>query len=228
MKKNLLPLILCFLFLQEIQAQINVPVDLQTGKPIIKVPVYTVTSGDLALPISLNYTAGIPEAQENGSDDYNLGIGWGLYAGGSIERSVKSLPDDYKGVGTDMRVGWLNGNGPSIISGINIQSRTTCTDDAANYNALYSLTNNNTDTEPDVFNFNFGEYSGQFVFDNNKILRTIPYQDIDIQPLVVNGTIVLFNVTTPDGRKYVFSPTTIVTEKITSDGIYPGKLYFRK
>lgn len=216
----------CFPFL--LQAQTDVPVDLQSGKPIINIPIYTATSSDLSIPVSLNYNAGIPETQENGSDDYNLGIGWSLNAGGSISRTVKSLPDDYKGTGSDIRMGWLYGSGASAVNSFIIQSRTNCTGDAANYSALSSAVNSNFDSEPDVFNFNFGGYSGQFVFDNNKVIQLLPYQDIKILPNYdANGLIASFTVTTPYGIQYQFAPTSIVTQSVKPIGSYSSELYLR-
>jgi len=217
---------LCFPLL--LKAQVDIPVDLQSGKPIINIPIYTVTNDDISIPVSLNYTAGIPETQENGSDDYNLGIGWGLYAGGSINRTVKSLPDDYKGTGSDTRMGWLYGSGATAVNSFSILSRTNCTGDAANYNTLASFVSSNTDTEPDVFNFNFGGYSGQFVFDNNKIVQLLPYQDLKIQQVYdAAGLIASFTITTPNGTQYQFSPTSIVTQSVTPVGNYNAELYLR-
>ncbi|MDN3584250.1 PKD domain-containing protein [Mucilaginibacter flavus] len=222
-------LFLLLLSINRSLAQISVPVDLQSGRPIINIPIYTATVGDISLPVSLHYTAGIPETQEYGSDNYALGIGWGLSAGGSIIRTVKGLPDDFQGTGADTRMGWLYGSGASAVNNFAIQSRTNCAGDAANYSTLSSFTNNNTDTEPDVFSFNFGGYSGQFVFNNNKVIQLLPYNDLNIQPTYASsgGAITSFTVTTPDGTQYLFAPTSIVTQKIVPTGIYKSVAYLR-
>jgi len=216
MKKSTIITLLLFLLSSGfLKAQVNVPVDMQSGRPIINIPIYTVNSGDLSLPVALNYTAGVKALVENGNDEYNIGIGWNLSAGGSILRTVRSLPDDYLGTSPDTRVGWIYGSGASIVNNFAPQTRTDCTGDASNYALINSLVNNNTDTEPDVFNFNFGGYSGQFMFDNNKVIQTLPYQDLKIEPTYASsgGAITSFTITTNNGVVYIFNPVTTVTLK---------------
>ena len=59
----------------------DVPVGAYTGTPDISIPIYTVKSGKLSLPITLSYHAtGIEVAQEATW----VGLGWNLIAGGTI------------------------------------------------------------------------------------------------------------------------------------------------
>src|SRR5690606_14487443 len=67
------------------------PVDISTGVPTIEVPLYTVRTGRLELPISISYHAsGIRVDQESSS----VGLGWVLRTGGVITRIKKDIPDD--------------------------------------------------------------------------------------------------------------------------------------
>lgn len=226
--RNLILLIISCLLLNcdVIKAQIAVPVNTQTGAPVINIPIYEIRNGDVSVPISLYYTPGVKPSQPYGSDEYNLGVGWGLSAGGKISRTVKSLPDDYQGSGTDTRKGWLYDTYASSVVNFTPQSRTDCSGDVANYNTLNGLANNNTDTQPDVFSFNFAGYSGKFMFDNNKIIQTLPYQDLKIQTTYSgNGSIAAFTITTNDGFQYTFTPTTTVTKTITPEG-NPNTVYY--
>ncbi len=61
-----------------------------TGIANISVPIHTLKSGDLSLPISLNYFAGGFTVAEEASW---VGLGWTLSAGGVITRQVKGLDD---------------------------------------------------------------------------------------------------------------------------------------
>ncbi|HYG17617.1 MAG TPA: hypothetical protein VD816_01765, partial [Ohtaekwangia sp.] len=85
-------------------AQGEIPVDMFTGKPTIQIPIWTVADHDLAQPISLVYNAGGVRLDEPSG---KFGLGWSLAASGSVSRVVKGLPDDYSGIGTDLRRGWL-------------------------------------------------------------------------------------------------------------------------
>src|SRR5450755_1872010 len=69
----------------------DIPVSYHTGIPQISVPIYTVESGSLKLPISLSYHASGLKVQENASW---VGAGWALNAGGVITRTVVGAPDD--------------------------------------------------------------------------------------------------------------------------------------
>ncbi|TXF77773.1 hypothetical protein [Chryseobacterium sp.] len=67
------------------------PVNLSTGLPAIEIPLYTVKSGDLELPIKLMYHAsGIKVGQEAGW----VGLGWSLSSGGQVNVDVRDTPDE--------------------------------------------------------------------------------------------------------------------------------------
>ncbi|MBP2619697.1 hypothetical protein [Chryseobacterium jejuense] len=68
----------------------------------------------------------------------------------------------------------------------------------------------NVDGEPDEFYFNFGKYSGKFVFDGNRVPTTVPHiPGLKIEspfnsPAAYGDTWIF---TTPEGIKYYFSNT---------------------
>src|SRR4051794_33866554 len=70
---------------------VDVPVDYYTGVPQIGIPIYTVQSGSLKLPISLSYHASGLKVMEPASW---VGAGWTLNAGGVITRTVMGQPDE--------------------------------------------------------------------------------------------------------------------------------------
>ena len=67
------------------------PVNNYTGLPSISIPLYSVQSGEIGLPISINYHAGGIKVEEMASW---VGLGWSLNAGGVITRSVRGIADD--------------------------------------------------------------------------------------------------------------------------------------
>lgn len=167
-------------------AQDEVPVDMYTGSPAISIPLWTITSHDIAEPIALSY-------DPNGARvETPYGAGWTLHAGGSVSRKVKTFPDD---IGYNQtRKGWFYSNSSGVIA-TTIGNFTptadlnasTFSDEAADYAKVNGF-GYNVDTEPDVFYFNCGGISGSFVFDNALTIRTIPYQDVKIVPAYTSSS----------------------------------------
>lgn len=69
------------------------PVGTFTGVPAINVPLYTINSGDISLPLGLNYHAGGFKVSEEASW---VGLGWTLSLNFAITRSVNGS-DDFTG-----------------------------------------------------------------------------------------------------------------------------------
>jgi hypothetical protein len=63
-----------------------------TGTVNVAVPIHTVKTGPLSLPISLSYhTSGV---KANEMADW-VGAGWTLFAGGMVTRTVQGVPDEW-------------------------------------------------------------------------------------------------------------------------------------
>jgi hypothetical protein len=186
----------------------DIPVSYNTGIPNISIPIYTVKSGGLSLPISLNYHAGGLKTQESASW---VGAGWALNAGGVITRTVIGAPDD-RGV-----------------QAINICSNGFYSDYGYNSYALVykpgvggdswdgywpddlAFCQGYKDGEPDLYFFNFAGYTGKFYFNDDRTPILVPEEDFKIVPDLNNGSGGVgfqgFVVTTPDGVKYYFGMT---------------------
>ncbi|WP_271766758.1 PKD domain-containing protein [Aquimarina algiphila] len=66
------------------------PVNLYTGKVNINLPIYTIDSGDMSIPISVSYNTGGIKVDDIAS---SVGLGWNLNAGGNIVSVVKDIHD---------------------------------------------------------------------------------------------------------------------------------------
>lgn len=178
----------------------EIPVSLYSGVPSISIPVYTIKVGDYSLPISLNYHAsGIKIAQEAS----RVGLGWSLFAGGSITRSRRGDDD-----GQDFYVS----TDPVPTVNYSADSLTYTVD--GNYldggGQLRSL-------EPDMFYYNFGGYSGKFYPKRSgstlspgskRFMLSNPEHNLKIEP--IQGAISYgFIITTPENVKYIFSNTEL-------------------
>jgi hypothetical protein len=180
------------------------PVSFYTGIPDISIPLYTVKSGDLTLPISINYHGGGIKVEEQAS---SVGLGWALNAGGAITRTVRGKPDEDQN-------GFLSriSDVANIISGLSSQNQTVSADADVRCNWYADGT---YDSEADVFNFNFAGYSGQFEFSTTYGIITSPLQDIKFSYYESNNILYSFTATTPDGVQYVFG-TVLGTNGIES------------
>ena len=169
----------------------DIPVSYHTGLPNVSIPIYTVESGSLKLPIGLSYHASGLKVQEQASW---VGAGWSLNAGGMITRTVVGAPDDRgfasqnfisKGHYSDF--GFNSYTGPNMIN-----------TDNNFYHGYY-------DGEPDLYFFNFGSYSGKFYFNDDRTPILVPEQDFKIQTDFTLGPgFTGFIITTPDGIRYYF------------------------
>lgn len=69
----------------------EIPVDLFSGRVNITIPLYTAKQYDVAVPISLSYHGGGIKVTDT---DAPAGLGWTLFCGGVISRSVRGMPDE--------------------------------------------------------------------------------------------------------------------------------------
>jgi len=143
------------------------------------------------VPVSLSYHASGIRVQETAGW---AGLGWALNAGGVITRTVQGAPDE---MGNNSQYqGWYRhyGNG---------WSPSTCA-------PLFDVANGWYDTEPDMFSFNVGGYTGKFFFNKDRVIQIVPRQDITIE--VFNDTLAFqyfrgWILTDPQGTRYHFAAT---------------------
>lgn len=181
----------------------DVPVGNYTGVPNIDIPIYTIEAAGLALPISLSYHSnGIRVSEEASS----VGLGWTLNAGGSIVQVVNEF-DDFGS----------NSRGSEIdISKVTLPPELS---DLHDKEILYSLETggfqlpdevikNMVDSEPDIFKFNFLNYSGDFLYDKKlKKFVCLDHTNIQITSDLPNGGLPYpqyFYISVPEGHKFVF------------------------
>jgi YD repeat-containing protein len=204
MKKGLLLLLTFLLFSNKVKAQDNVipadfnilppsPVaselgsysalnnDMHTGKASASINFLSLKSSFINIPISVSYASNGVNLDDIGG---NLGINWSLIAGGVITRTVRDQADEnsqsYYPESTDP-------NDPMFLEFLKNAAE-----------------NDNLDTEPDLFNFNFLGYSGKFVLDPKEepiiLDASIPLR---IQ-FVRQSTEIMFKIYDDSGLEYHF------------------------
>ncbi len=204
-----LSIIICifFLHIQLISAQpsaptsnglgyakfIDFPVSPFTGTFSYSVPLATVSSGSLALPVSLDYHSG---GNRVGDPASNVGLGWNLNYGGSITRTVGGVPDEVSGKGY-----WSN---PTP----NVQSIFLAEDEA--------VAEGNQDGEPDIFTWSAGGEGGKFFMDRNQVIVSITKTNAKIEKLGSNLNLG-FKITLSSGSEYYFTLINTQNKDIVPD-----------
>lgn len=176
----------------------ELPVAYYTGLPQVGIPVYDLKLKDITIPVSLQYHTGAIKVDEVAS---NVGIGWSLNAGGSINALVRGKED------------WLNGypaNAEPISTEIltnpgiyDPYSNPNGPKGGVSYNWCKTVMNGLVDPEPDMFNFTAPEIGGKFFYDQQAEVHTVPVQPLKISRMVENG-LVGFRVVNAKGVIYDF------------------------
>jgi hypothetical protein len=159
----------------------EIPVSTYTGIPDISIPIYSIDSRskDISVDIALKYHPSAIAVDEVASA---TGLGWSLFAGGSISRTVRGYPDE-----------WYNpkslGYGPAKVGIYRDDLGTTernryyefmpieSTQITANQLVYYrkqiweSKEKGKFDNEHDLYQFNFMGHTGRFI-----IKKTSPTQ----------------------------------------------------
>ncbi len=163
----------------------KIPIGMFTGAINYEIPICTFKANKLTLPISLHYNSNGIKVDQISS---NVGLGWSLNAGGVVTRIVRDQDDQ------DNQTFFPK---EDIISGFHTNPI------AMQY---FHDAAEGSDSESDMYMFNFDGYSGQFVFDHNQKIVIIPYQKLKIEPNADNedGG---FTIVAPNGNKYIFNDT---------------------
>lgn len=200
----------------------EVPVDNYTGIPDVSIPIFSTTAKDKKLPIdiSLKYHASSVAVDEIASD---VGLGWSLFAGGTVSRTVKDLPDEM--LIYEKRVGIYQTTVPGsanhyyrvvdiLANGVQNEQDQYDLDEflwEANEKHKY-------DTQHDLWQFNFMGYSGRFYIKKNMangVLEVVPLDNYNLKienlyhTTNVYPSNVLYNpegfiITDTQGYKYYF------------------------
>lgn len=191
----------------------DIPVSLYTGIPNITVPVATLQSRSLSVPVSLGYHYTGLKPNETPSW---VGLGWSLNAGGVITRTVRGKSDD------NSSNGYWSLSTPIKETGYQPY---TNNDDWNFLDGLASGTG--PDTQPDIYSFNVGGASGKFFLkkqpDGSFRAYTIPYQDVKIE-VPANLATGVWTITLPNGTQYLFGGTGFTESTEVSNESGPNSI----
>ena len=173
---------------------INIPVSHYTGTANINVPLYTIRTRDMEIPIQLDYHASGIKVQDFAAW---VGLGWRLSVPASITRTAKRGYDE---------AGFMAGDGDLVRNG--------------EWNeALFDQKIDVCDGEADLFYFEIPGKSGTMVWSPEKEqFYTIPYQNLKIEYSSSALTaFAQFRITDEMGNRYTFKPSeTIILDETHS------------
>lgn len=183
------------------------PVDYSTGLVDITIPLYTLETSGISMPIQLKFH---PSGLRSDEQEGLLGLRWALFAGGHVSRIIKGYPDDYSYPFNDLV------SNPDYRPSFHTLYGTTSTQykNGGTCNGVFLNPPNMypflppgeyKDTERDIFSYSLPSgRSGRFILDGSNWL-TMPYEPIKIS-LSKNwgGSYDRVSITDEDGITYIF------------------------
>jgi len=187
----------------------EVPVNNYTGIPNINIPLFSVQSRakEVALNISLNYHPSSVAVNEVASF---VGLGWNLFAGGSISRTVRGLPDEMNEMNGLQRKGIYNDNYYELYAETDMANQNDYLnfvgkDDSKKF-IWEAVEKGIRDTEHDLYQYNFMGYSGRFYMKKNLGNYTIEKLDND-NNIRIRYSGGIFTLTDDKGYQCIFNVT---------------------
>lgn len=163
----------------------EIPVGNFTGTPSIEIPIYSIQSGELSLPLALSYHAGGNKVESIASW---VGLGWSLNSIPSISRSVRGIPDESGG--------YFNTYGGKTVEELWALDESNTTFQSYRQD----LFNGTADSEPDIFSYSLPGESGKFFYNqDDDSFITFPKSNLKIER---SGHV--FTLTTQEGTKFFF------------------------
>jgi len=193
----------------------NIGVNHYHGLLDLEIPLTGHKDRDFNIPMSLRYISEGFKPQKRPS---LVGYNWILNIGGVITREVNNSPDDVKGKYTENGLEYMPDGLLAAIRNGKFRYYDEATllrfgMEKASQKNSYPTKDFSHDYEPDIFNFNFGNYQGSFIIGNNGKPVSLSGDGylINIDRLCVQEYSTTntpqsseIEIITPDGYKYIF------------------------
>lgn len=198
----------------------EIPVSYYTGIPDVSVPIFsTKLKNGQSFEVKLGYHPASIIANEVAS---NCGLGWSLFAGGTISRTVKGFPDEL------LRTGGPGGAKIGIYTNSGTYKNSFYDYSNLLVNDLVGPTNEEMvneylwdvnvrgrfDTEHDLYQYNFMGYTGRFYIKKNGSALEVVKLDKNALIITLDSSYASsvhslnsFTITDDSGNKYLFDVT---------------------
>jgi len=192
----------------------EVPVSLYTGIPDVNIPIgdFSTNSSKLNLNVSLNYHPLSAKVDDVASE---YGLGWSLFAGGMISRTIRDLPDESNH--SDQKFGMYYNTLPEKENNFNIVKDYLVNGTGSGPNIekarrqiFESVLFNRFDNSYDMYQYNFMGYTGRFFIKKDETTGQLQLVKLDKNNLKINfffnteKSPVKFEIIDDKGLKFVF------------------------
>ncbi len=184
----------------------EVPVNNYTGIPDISVPIFeTKGAHNFELKVSLNYH---PLVKKNDIASYT-GLGWSLFAGGTISRTVRDLPDEYvcpAGTCPKEKYGIYSPSNPFYNVAPLLESYSYSNATNPNINEFFweATEKQKYDAKHDLYQYNFFGKSGRFIVEKTGSNYNVVKLDVNNDVINFNFETKIFEIIDNQGFRYVF------------------------
>lgn len=170
----------------------GIDIEMNTGVVKKSIELKPFSSRNISVPINLGFNSMGLRVTEYPT---RVGIGWHLQAGGVISRVIYGKDD--------------------LIAQRYVPTSILSPNDEDTYTTTFCVKLNyegNRDATPDMFSYNFGPFSGKFIFDNNGTIRPLQATNIKFyyNPSLQSSGEWKFKAITPDGTQYFFGASGAV------------------
>lgn len=189
---------------------LETPVNLNNGMANINIPIYTIQTKGVDIPIALSYHGRGIQVAELAS---RVGMGWTLQTGGMVSRQTRGKSDDGQ-AGGYLKTSFYS----DFFTNVNTRNST-----------YQAYANDMVDFDPDKFMFSFPGHSGSFIFDQaTKKPWQQKHSDIKIKPIWNHPTDIIkgFRIVDDKGNTYYFGAldNSVSVFQVKGDKeIAPGK-----
>jgi YD repeat-containing protein len=192
----------------------EVPVSLYTGIPDVNIPIgdFNTNSSKLNLSVSLNYHPLSAKVDDVASE---YGLGWSLFAGGMISRTIRDLPDE--STHSSQKYGMYYDTLPEKENNFNIVkdyllngTGSGLNNEKAKRQIFESVLFNRFDNSYDMYQYNFMGYTGRFFIKKDETTGQLKLVKLDKNNLIINfffnteKSPVKFEIIDDKGLKFVF------------------------
>ncbi|OQP46214.1 hypothetical protein [Niastella populi] len=171
----------------------SVPINYQTGQVNYSIPMYTIETDGVIVPITLNYNNTGLKVTEVPSW---VGLGWHLAVGGAITRTVKGIPDDGP-----------RGLMDPYYAQLQLRVVKNQSSGLEKYHYFKDVVESIADSEHDMFHFDVPGIKGSFYINRFGECIQLPRSNnkIEYTRSTQNNTLDKFSITDVNGNKYLFN-----------------------
>jgi hypothetical protein len=170
----------------------GIDIEMNTGVVKKMIQLRPFTSGKVSVPLSLGFSSMGLKVNEHPT---RVGVGWHFSGAGLISRVIYGKDD--------------------LIATRYVPQTSIQPNEDDLYTTTFCVNLNyegNRDASPDIFNYNFGQFSGKFIFENNGTIRPLLATNIKFfyNPSPQSSGEWKFKAITPDGTQYYFGASGAV------------------